>query len=545
MSKVKKAKNEPSNKKVEGEEKDIYFMILYPRKQQEKDNEFVFAEKGIIPKNIYKDEIQQENEYFYKKVFKFNGKTKKKYSIEFDIDKDNYIIFFEVKENSFVYDVELKKGNKILKNIVKTDIPQNIIDYYEKLDIFLDALKKNKEENKTEENLNTLNKTLYEDTIELYKNKKGFSFLISLFVKIYKDKELCTSLISIFKEMNNKAKDNEKNLDRNVELKQYIDKFKEIYSEADDLITKKGYDNIEFYSIILCYFNYYAPQTKEPEIKAPQKKEFATKDEVDSSSNKESNKEINFLTIFKKLLEGDSKDLYEILLIYNSHFLNPINQDLNFFIDFIDYCVKNKDFQTFEKGLNYVTDIETFVRVINKTKEDIVKAYININKSPFKTIELKDNLKLKKNEKGEEIDFIIGEIKSINNYYGVPKNTSSKDTSSKDTSSNDTSSKDTSSKDTSSKDTSSNGTSPSKEKKKLLVHFTSNFWIKILKDYNIPNGKNIENCFKLRETFIEYKDIVNVLDEKSEIKNDINIYFERDEFAFILDNNIKKLLEKD
>ena len=30
-------------------------MIVYPRKQQEKPNEFVFVQKGIIPQNIYKD----------------------------------------------------------------------------------------------------------------------------------------------------------------------------------------------------------------------------------------------------------------------------------------------------------------------------------------------------------------------------------------------------------------------------------------------------------------------------------------------------------
>ena len=90
-------------------------------------------ENTINPQNIYSDEIKQENGgYFYKKVFKFIGKTDNKYSLEFEIVKDYYIITFEVKENSFIYDVKLKKGNKILKKITKESIDQKIINYHKK-----------------------------------------------------------------------------------------------------------------------------------------------------------------------------------------------------------------------------------------------------------------------------------------------------------------------------------------------------------------------------------------------------------------------------
>ena len=99
--KVKCSHKKKEKEKSEGEAKDIYFIILYPRKQQEKPDEFSFSEndlKEINPQNISKEEIKQENEtYFYKKVFKFNGKTNKKYSPEFEIGKDNYLISFEVK----------------------------------------------------------------------------------------------------------------------------------------------------------------------------------------------------------------------------------------------------------------------------------------------------------------------------------------------------------------------------------------------------------------------------------------------------------------
>lgn len=64
------------------------------------------------------------------------------------------------------------------------------MEYTDKLDIFLDALKQSKDEDKTKE--------LYQETIELYSKKSSFSFLISLFAKIYNDKVMCSSLINKF-----------------------------------------------------------------------------------------------------------------------------------------------------------------------------------------------------------------------------------------------------------------------------------------------------------------------------------------------------------
>ena len=72
--------------------------------------------------------------------------------------------------------------------------------------------------------------------------------------------------------------------------------------------------------------------------------------------------------------------LYEILLLYCSHFLKPIYQNLDFFVKFIDYCATQKEFNSFKNGLNYIRDIETFITVINKTKESIVDKYVILNK---------------------------------------------------------------------------------------------------------------------------------------------------------------------
>jgi hypothetical protein len=49
------------------------------------------------------------------------------------------------------------------------------------MDFFEAALKKNGEENKIDE--------LYQQTINVYSKKKGFSLLISLFLKVYKKKD--------------------------------------------------------------------------------------------------------------------------------------------------------------------------------------------------------------------------------------------------------------------------------------------------------------------------------------------------------------------
>ena len=52
------------------------------------------------------------------------------YEIIYRIGDDIFIISFYAKENSFIYDIELKKGDKYLGNIVPEDINQNIIQSY-------------------------------------------------------------------------------------------------------------------------------------------------------------------------------------------------------------------------------------------------------------------------------------------------------------------------------------------------------------------------------------------------------------------------------
>ena len=51
----------------------------------------------------------------------------------------------------------------------------------------------------------------------------------------------------------------------------------------------------------------------------------------------------------------------------------------------------------------------------------------------------------------------------------------------------------------------------SKEKNTLAVYIKDTFWIKSLKEYDIPDLENINNWFKLRKSFREYNNLINIL----------------------------------
>jgi len=451
--------------KKNGEAKDIYFIILYRKKEKVGEEDFVFKDE-IKPKKIFTKEIEEEGEgqnkkYFIQNVFKYDKRANNgEIEIQFEIDENKYIIFFNIEDKFFYYDYELKRENKLIKDSDKSIIDQNFLDYCKKFELFLEALKsKQEEEGKID--------TLYEETIKLYSQKNGFYLLVSLFTKIYNKKDLCIKLIKEFYKIN-KDKRNEKNMDRKNNLNQYISIFSNIYSDADNLIRNNGYNSIQFYGIIFCYLNYY---------------DYG-----------------NFKKCFLKLYKDKYEVLYEILITYDSNLINPIVQDLEFFVKLFEYIISKKEFDIFENLLNLILDTETFIISLDKTKEKIKEKY----KNDFRTIKAKDNLVLYKREKGEEINIIIPSIESIINF--------------------------------------------SKENEILLIYFCSNFWKNILKHYDEPNIDNIDICYRLRKAFVKYNYLINIFfDDKNDAKNDkkgkqikidINQYFNRDEFAFILDKNI-------
>jgi len=475
--------------------KFLYFFIKYQRKSKENPNDIIFVEpenKELKPEPIFVDEIVDDPYYYYNKIYKVSksaGKGKKgnNYHFEFEIDDEKYIIKFDSKGSTFIYDVNLEVGKRIID--IRRKINQNK-EYYETIEFFINALKNIGEEKIIDD--------LYKETIKLYENKKGFTFLIVLFLKIYQKEKLCSELIQIFKKMNENPKDNEKNMDRKSCLRDYSSKFRLIKSEADKIIDKNNYNLKEFYGIILCYLNYY---------------DFKT-----------------FSSVINDLYTKKPEDLYEILLIYNSHFKYPINQNLDFFNNFISYAIANKDFPIFEKGLNYIKDIETFLNIIDKNKDAIYKKY---NAQKIEKIIKLDKLKLKKNVKEDK-----KQNENVSEGTVITENTKEQCT----------------------EDSNSNKNKKEiinevikniksiikfcKEENTFLIYFTNNFWQYILNYYNEPTIDNIKICFDLREIFIRYYDLVLKIFEKKEakftIKKEVISYFERDEFAFLLDQIIRK-----
>ena len=95
-----------------------------------------------------------------------------------------------------------------------------------------------------------------------------------------------------------------------------------------------------------------------------------------------------------KFSEGNADILFEILIIYYSHFTNSLNQDKNFYDRFIKYSLKKEKNSTiFKRVLNYIDDIEIFLFVINENIEAIFEKYEDLKNDP---IQLSSGLKLTK-----------------------------------------------------------------------------------------------------------------------------------------------------
>ena len=109
----------------------------------------------------------------------------------------------------------------------KQPIDQNVVPLWNKLDIFLEALKKVNEIDKKEEKL-------YEETTNLYEEKKEFSHLITLFLKIHqKKKNLCSKLLEIFYKINS-----EENTDKVNDLKKEVKILKK-FIQAQRILFKR------------------------------------------------------------------------------------------------------------------------------------------------------------------------------------------------------------------------------------------------------------------------------------------------------------------
>ena len=499
----------------------IYFFVTYSRKQKVNDDdiEFSVSEKSNLkPVCIFKKESYEGQRFYYNKIYAFEKpkKTKKNYNFIFEIGDEQYIISFEYKGNSFIYDVNLDFGKKIID--IRRKINQTK-EYHEKMNFFIEALEQNKEMDAIEE--------LYKDSIELYSKKKIFSFLIALFLKTYEKKDICSELLNTFKKMCEDPKNSGKNMDRKSFLGDYLEDFKKIASTADKLIEDNKYNIIEFYGIILCYLNSYDYNY--------------------------------FSSILKVLFKNKQEDLFEILLIYNNHFKNPINENDFFFYKFINYAIEKKNFEIFERGLYFIKDIETYIKVIEKNKEEYFKKY---NSKKINEIIRLDNLKFRKiNEKSKEDEISTKSEENVNKSRGIELITPSekgfgekKIISKKNVKQIEEESRTNCEKKKENKyifdllKAIKSIIHFSKENNTFIIYFTNNFWQYTLNYFNEPKQDNILICSKLREIFIDYYELVNkVIAEKDKdygiIRKDAKTYFETDEFAFLLDQIIKKYID--
>ena len=432
-----------------------------------------------------------------------------------------------MQDDCFAYQPELKKGNKYLPDFLGEPIEQNIIPLYNKLDIFLEALEHNNEIDKKEK--------LYEDTIDLYEEKKQFSLLIPLFLKIYENnKELCSKLIEIFYKINDKE-----NTDKVKDLKKELKSFKDIYSNARYILKEKNYDPIHFYGIIFCYLHFYDKN--------------------------------DFPKMIEEFSEGNSENLYEILIQYSSHFINPLKQKQKFYDNFVRYTLKKeKKLKHFKQVLKYIEDIETYLFVINSNKKEILEKYDKLRSDPLK---IPSNLKL--------IKYSINYTEKVEaNTKKITSNKNSDDESDEDDANGLEQMKNIENEcdkikvlineiieySKVPKCDSVEKSTPSEAKKidiaqgVLVIYLRSIFWINLIKEYNYPNWENIRKVHELRELFKSYNVLINNLykdnikddDHKNnkenifcDIKNDIITYYRRDEFAMMLNKNINKFIENE
>ena len=455
---------------------DAYFIIIIPREEK---IDFVglnyLTQNKINPIIIYKKTIEKEDKtYIEEIVFKFKkspknkekyeGKKKSnestKYKIQLIEGEHTYNITFSLKDDCFVYQPELKKGNKYLEN--RETVDQNIVPLYNKLDIFIEALKKDNESYKKEEKL-------YEDTINLYEDKKQFSLLVTLFLKIYKEKkDLCSKLLKIFSRINS-----EENTDKFNDLKKEVQTFKEIFSNAREIMKENNYNPIHFYGILFCYLHYYDKE--------------------------------NFPKMIEQFYVENADILYEILIQYYSHFFNPLKQSQKFYNGFVQYALKKEmKLKYFKRILEYIEDIETFLFVINSNKREILENYEELRSDPIK---ISANLKL--------VKYSVNNIeKRENNNFRVKSKESSDDD---DDESDEDNIKSLNKSQNIEKEFDKINElimeiiEYSKKERILVIYLKSTFWINLVKEYNYPNWENISNVHILRDLFKNYNELINDL----------------------------------
>ena len=329
--------------------KDYYFLI-YLENINENDNnyyEIKFNTEANNPRCIFKKKIEEEKEQNIKlvQIFKYsiekNTKTRD-CSLDFSFSEKNYKIMFDTKEKTFIFKLRLIQDT--------TNLNQDKIGYVEKMNYYIEALKKTNEINKIE--------TLYKDSINLYSKLQCFHLLINIFINIYN-----TSLCKILLDEYNKTRNNAKLFEQKLELQnseQIHNHLNEIFKKKENIISSNSLNKIDFYGLILSIYNnlFYD----------------------------------NFEEKFIELYKNDKYTIIEVLLKYKKLFKNNIYLTKEILNEIIQYSA-DKSYEEFrDNGLFFLRHINLFLDVINNNKDKIIaiKDFI-----PIDIIEI---------EKSQEID---------------------------------------------------------------------------------------------------------------------------------------------
>ena len=462
------------DKKIKLEKKEVYFLISFERKKTERDEVIEFTDKENTAECLFTKEEEKEKNLFFIKIFKGNYYKKEKrsnISLPFKIKEDEYEISFTIT-NTFIYNINLKLINSFYG--ANYEIEQSIIEYYEKLSLYDECL--------TEKNAEDKKDILYADTINLYSKIKNFKLLIKLFTILYKNKIQCSLLLDTFNQITNekdkekkREKDTKKNngnknetkdskkinkQTKNIEeyvLKSFNESIQKICNESESLISQNSYNPKYFYSIILCYLNNYNYEA--------------------------------FIEQFEKIYKENKNILFEIMLSYKSYLKNYIKKDFMFFNEFIEYTTK-KSYDDLNNGLFYLTDINTFLKVLEYNKEQIILMK-NFGPILVKTVD----------------NFTTFDIKELIKYLDLIL-------------------------------------SFSEQKKKLFIYFNTQFWENIKSNYSSATRENIQICNKLRQLFQKYYTIAKN-SEITKIKEDSQKFYNRECYELLLHKNIKIFIQKD
>ena len=184
---------------------------------------------------------------------------------------------------------------------------------------------------------------LYKDSISLYGKEPSFEFLINIFIKSFKNLELCGKLFEEFKNTLKKVEQKNDKITDNKNLLNLKEKFQEIHemAESDKSIKENPNMSVDYYGLILCYdCNYDFP---------------------------------HFSELVKHIYAQDSEILFKILLTYKRYFKGDLKIDEKILDEFIKYSAGNSYKDLTEGGLIYLKSFKLFLKIIVENEDKIFK----------------------------------------------------------------------------------------------------------------------------------------------------------------------------